>query len=191
MMPRLKAILASRPVRHLTGTDRISSAVLIPVYRRDDEFYVAFIQRTDRVSTHKGQISFPGGSRDPQDKSLAETALRECAEEIGVAPDSVDLIGELDDFPTHVSYYIISPFVGVIPWPYPFRADAWETEEIIEVPVSTLLDGHCRTEASETVDGEHVTTYFYTYQGRTIWGATARILHQFLELWEEAARTLS
>ena len=187
-MPRLKAILAARPVHHITDSGRIRAAVLIPVYWREGEFYVAFIQRTDRVSTHKGQISFPGGSREPQDKSLAETALRECAEEIGVAPESVELIGELDDFPTHVTYYIISPFVGVIPWPYPFKADAWETEEIIEVPVSFLLDHHCRSEAPETVDGEHITTYFYTYKGRTIWGATARILHEFLELWEQAER---
>src|SRR5512136_551526 len=133
MITRLKALLAARPVRRVTNPDRISSAVLIPVYWRENEFYLAFIQRTNRVSTHKGQISFPGGSRDPQDESLADTALRECAEEIGVAPESVELIGELDDFPTHVSHYIISPFVGVIPWPYPFKTDAWETEEIIEV----------------------------------------------------------
>ena len=190
MISRLKALLTARPVLHITNTDRISSAVLIPVYWRENEYYLAFIQRTDRVSTHKGQISFPGGSRDPEDKSLAETALRECAEEIGVVRESVELIGELDDFPTHVSHYIISPFVGVIPWPYPFKKDAWETEEIIEAPISALLDHHCRSEAPENVDGEHITTYFYTYKGRTIWGATARVLHQFLELWEQAARTL-
>jgi len=135
------------------------------------------------VKDHKGQISFPGGTYEAKDRILVNTALRECAEEIGLAADRVELLGELDDTISIGSGYIISPFVAIIPWPYPLKVDQWETEEIIEVPISALLDKSNLPQETEIIDGETVTSYFYHYQGRVIWGATARILNQFLDIF--------
>jgi 8-oxo-dGTP pyrophosphatase MutT (NUDIX family) len=112
--------------------------------------------------------------------------LRECAEEIGLVPTEVDVLGELDDMLTEISNYIISPFVALIPWPYQFKVDGWETDEIIEVPVSALRAKEYLRQQTEIKGGQAVTSYFYHYQGRVIWGATARILHQFLDIFSQA-----
>ncbi len=140
------------------------------------------------MKDHKGQISFPGGAYEKQDGMLVNTALRECTEEIGLAAEAVELLGELDDFLTVGSGYIISPFVGAIPWPYPLKVDPIEVKEIVEVPISALLDKDCVRQETEVIDGQLVTSYFYHYQERVIWGATARILNQFLDIWAEIAK---
>jgi len=137
------------------------------------------------VKEHKSEISFPGGAHQDGDRTLVDTALRECTEEIGLMADRVEVLGELDDTITTTSSYIISPFVAIIPWPYPFKVDQWETEEIIEIPISALLDKDCLRQETEIVDGKAVTSYFYHYQGRIIWGATARILNQFLDIFAQ------
>ncbi len=183
MMKRLKQALSQRPKRRISDRSLIPSAVLIPIYFKDGQYHILFIQRTDRVKVHKGQISFPGGACEPNDGTAANTALRECTEEVGVVAESVELLGELDDFFTIGSGYIVTPFVGVVPWPYPFKPDGHETEELIEVPVSALLDKNCLRQEKEVVDGWEVPTYFYNYQGKVIWGATARILNQLLDIW--------
>ena len=134
------------------------------------------------MKDHKGQISFPGGAYEEGDRTLLETALRESAEEIGLKPGDVEVLGELDDTPSLTSEYAISPFVGLIPWPYKFEINYDETDELIEVPISALLDKKCQYEETGTYDGETVNTYFYRYQGTIIWGATGRILHQLLEI---------
>ena len=187
MFLKLKEYLSKRQPVLVTNTDRVISAVLVPIYNNDGEYHIIFTQRTNRVSTHKGQISFPGGVRDKTDASLTDTALRECTEEVGVACEAVDILGQLDDCPTFVSHFIITPFLGAIPWPYKFKMNEMETSEIIDIPIQALLDETCRTVGSEIVDGEPMTAYFYTYKGKVIWGATARILYQFLTIWQEVA----
>jgi 8-oxo-dGTP pyrophosphatase MutT (NUDIX family) len=187
MISRLRQVLSQRKVNHITGTDRIAAAVLIPIYRENGEYYIIFTRRTHQVSTHKGQISFPGGAHDPGDSSMQDTALRECEEEVGIACTAVDILGELDDFATHVSYFVISPYVGLIPWPYEFTLSESETAEIIRVPISALLDKTCMSEGNEIMDEQLVPACFYTYNGNVIWGATARILKEFLEVWQLAA----
>ncbi len=185
-MERLKQLLSERKPRRITGTDRIPSAVLIPIYEDHGDYHIIFTQRTHKVSTHKGQISFPGGVRDEEDRSLADTALRECTEEVGLACEAVEILGQLDDCPTFVSNYLITPFVGAIPWPYEFKISEMETQEIIDAPISGLLDQDCRSDGTEIVDGAPIAAYFYNYKGKIIWGATARILHQFLDIWQQA-----
>jgi len=185
MKQRLKQALSRRQTRHIVDASRVSSAVLIPVYYKEGEYHILFTKRTERVKDHKGHISFPGGAYEEEDVTLGNTALRECAEEIGLAAEAVELLGELDDMSTIGSGYIISPFVAVIPWPYPLKADPFEVEEIIEVPISALLDKDCLREGTDTLDGQVINTYFYDYQGRIIWGATARILNQFLDIYTQ------
>ena len=96
------------------------------------------------------------------------------------------MLGELDDTLTITSNFIVTPFVGVISWPNKLKADGWETDEIIEVPIAVLLDKNWREDKEEVIGGKSVTSHFYHYEGRVIWGATARILHQFLDLYTQA-----
>ncbi len=189
MENELKQALARRQKQPIINAKRVPSAVLVPLYNKEGHYHILFTQRTDRVREHKGQISFPGGARHKRDKTLLDTALRESAEEIGLDPGQVEILGELDDTVTETSHYVISPFVGLIPWPYKFEVDGWETEAIIEVPISALMGKGCLREETEIKDGRAATSYFYHYRGKVIWGATARILHQFLELYTQATKS--
>jgi 8-oxo-dGTP pyrophosphatase MutT (NUDIX family) len=186
MKQRLKQALSQRNKQRIVDGSRTSAAVLVPIYYKQGHYYILLIKRTEWVKKHKGEISFPGGARDEGDKTLLDTALRECAEEIGLAPEKVEILGELDDEVSVKTNYVITPFVGLIPWPYQFKADGEETEEIIEAPILVLQDrGYSHQEIR---DGKTVTKYFYNYQGRVIWGATARILNKFLGIFAEAMR---
>jgi hypothetical protein len=104
-------------------------------------------------------------------------------------PNDVEVLGELDDTTTVTSSYIISPFVALIPWPYQFKLNRMEAEEIIEVPISALLNKDCLRQETEIRDGKTVTLYFYHYQERVIWGATAKILTQFLDIFAQVSRS--
>lgn len=187
----MKQVLSQRQKSRVVDASRVPSAVLVPIYHKQGEHYILFTKRTETVKDHKGQISFPGGAYKKQDGTLANTALRECAEEIGLAAEAIELLGELDDTATTTSSYIISPFVGAIPWPYPLKVDPREVEEIVEVPISALLDKDCLHQGTDTLDGQVITTYFYDYQGKVIWGATARILNQFLDIWDQVTKYIS
>ena len=183
MKQRLRQVLSRRQKRHIVDVSLVSSAVLLPICYRHGQYYVLFTKRTEEVKEHKGQISFPGGAYQEEDGTLLATALRECAEEIGLRVDEVEILGELDDTVTKTSNYVISPFVAFIPGSYRFKVSREEVEEIIEVPISVLLDKNSRREETKIINGEAVTSYFYHYQGRVIWGATARILNQFLDIF--------
>ena len=180
MEQMLKQALAQRSKQRINDAGLVSAAVLIPIYYKDGEYHILFTKRTETVKDHKGQISFPGGAYEEQDETLVNTALRECAEEIGLEAEGIELLGELDDMATRSTDYIISPFVATIPWPCSFKVDPIEVDEIIEVPLSALLDKDCVRHETEVVDGEVVDKYEYHYGGKIIWGATARILNQFL-----------
>ena len=182
MKQRLREALSQRQKRYIVDANRVLSAVLLPIYYKQGQYYILFTKRTEQVKEHKAQISFPGGACEKRDGTLVNTALRECTEEIGLKAEAVELLGELDDTVTTTSNYIISPFVAAIPWPHPFKVNRRETEEIIEVPISALLDKSSLRQETEILDGEVVSSYSYHYQGRVIWGATARILNQFLDI---------
>ncbi|MGD0795526.1 MAG: CoA pyrophosphatase [Dehalococcoidales bacterium] len=187
MKTELKNLLAARQKQPIDDPARVPSAVLIPLYQEQGQYYIVFIKRTDIVKTHKGQVSFPGGGRDSCDKTLRDTAIREACEEIGLRAEDIDVIGELDDEITTTSNYIVTPFVAMIPWPYKFTIEKAEVDEIISVPVSALLDRANIRPAIETLDGGIVVdSYNYLYQGKIIWGATARILQKFLEIFKAA-----
>ncbi len=183
MLDKLKVALLQREKLRLNDANLIPSAVLVPIYLKEGEFFILFTKRTERVRVHKGQISFPGGAYRKSDKTLLNTALRESAEEIGLEPSRVEMLGELDDTATVTSEYLISPFVGLIPWPYKFKLDRREVEEIIEAPISALMDKNCLEVVTKRMEGRELSFYYYHYQGRIIWGATAAILKQFLDIF--------
>jgi 8-oxo-dGTP pyrophosphatase MutT (NUDIX family) len=182
VIEKLRSVLAKRPVYRISDSKQRVSAVLVPLFLKDGQYYLLFIQRTERVREHKGQISFPGGAYERADKTLLNTALREAQEEIGLASGDVEVLGELDDMLTVSTNYIISPFVGLIPFPYNFELDKWETEELIEAPIAALQKKSCLSEETTITDGKEVIGYSFKYGDKVIWGATARILKQFLEL---------
>jgi len=182
MEAALKSILAQRTKLYIHEKTRLPSAVLIPIFKKDGQYHIVFIKRTNTVKTHKGQISFPGGMRDAGDKSLQDTALREAEEEIGLRKEDTTLLGEMDDQITTTSNFIVTPFVAMIPWPYYFTAQKAEVAEIITVPIPSLLAKDAMKPETEMLDGKEVESFAYYYSGARIWGATARILNKLLAI---------
>lgn len=178
---RIQTILAQRPRQEIEDPALICAAVLIPLLCKDGEWHVMVTQRTQTVEHHKGQISFPGGACEPDDVDLRATALRETFEEIGVPPEAVEVLGALDDFPT-ITRFVVTPYVGVIPHPFPYRLHAVEVEAVIEVPLSFLRDAdNLRVEQME-YEGRSHDVLFWDFGAYTIWGATARMLKTLLDL---------
>ncbi len=176
---------------YITDASRRPSAVLIPVYFYRGQYFILFTRRSELVHHHKGEISFPGGGFQPEDGSLVKTALRESYEEIGLAPGDVKVLGELDDMLTRGSDYIVTPFVGSILPEYKFKLDSFETAEIIRIPVAVLLEEGCRREEPViTLGDKPVVPYVYAYKGNMIIGATARILKQLLDIFEQLSGEL-
>jgi len=160
----------------------VAAAVLVPIVDHAGEPYILFAKRTDRVGHHKGQIAFPGGVIDPGDRTALDAALREAEEEISLPRAAVEPLGAIDDSETVATRFVITPFVGVVRRPVVWQPDGHEIERVIEVPFELLAaEGSCRVEHWER-DGVTRPVYFFDYEDDTIWGATARILVQFLEL---------
>jgi 8-oxo-dGTP pyrophosphatase MutT (NUDIX family) len=178
---QIRGLLGQRTHRTLDDPTLTCAAVLIPLLLKQGEWHVLVTQRTQDVEHHKGQISFPGGVREPDDANLQATALRETFEEIGVPPEAVEVLGRLDDFET-ITHFVVTPFVGIIPHPFAYRLEAHEVQAVVEVPFSFLRDpAHLRTEPREN-EGRLYEVLFWEYGPYTIWGATARILKGFLDL---------
>lgn len=155
------------------------------IYDKNGEYCVLLNKRTEQVEHHKGEISFPGGSKDPEDETLLQTALRETHEEMGVLPEHIKLLGELDDVPTTTSF-LINTYVGTIPYPYEFRPSDIEVAEVLEVPIHHLMDGDNKRDEVRVSDGLPVNSPVYSYRGHLVYGATARILERFIELLRSA-----
>jgi 8-oxo-dGTP pyrophosphatase MutT (NUDIX family) len=191
MKEKLRQALSARGKERIINSQRTSAAVILPFYEKQNQYHILFTKRTTNVKNHQGQISFPGGAYQEGDSSLLDTALRECCEEIGLSPDQIEILGELDDTPTFTSNYIITPFAGLLRCPFTLKVNRYEIAEIIEAPVPALLDTNNLHYGTEVVDNQTITAYYYSYQGKVIWGATARILHQFLSIFAQVLERTS
>jgi 8-oxo-dGTP pyrophosphatase MutT (NUDIX family) len=156
------------------------AAVLLP-FVGDPEPWIVFTKRTDELPRHPGEISFPGGMRHGADPDLLATALRETNEELGIRPETVDVLGALSPLQTFTSGTAIVPFVGTLASDPVFAPNPAEIAEVLEFPVARLLE----VERPMAWSREHETYWGHVYEldGHTIWGATARILNEFLELY--------
>lgn len=181
----IRAILGAHQPRVRSEEHLIPAAVLIPLFLKNDELYVLLTVRTDTVEAHKGQISFPGGAREPGDTDMLATALRETEEEVGIIPDDVEVLGQLDQL-ISVTDFIITPFVGMIPYPYEFRPSEAEIAKLLQVPLSFFLDDRNRRIENKLYQGREIPVYFFDYNEHTVWGVTARILVGFLQLLKSA-----
>ncbi|MGH9399777.1 MAG: NUDIX hydrolase [Thermoanaerobaculia bacterium] len=178
-MEEVRARLASRPRREsLDERNSRRAAVLVPLFVREGGLWVLFTRRTETVEHHRGQISFPGGTEEPQDESLFATAMRESEEEIGLARGDAIPLGSLSPMVTSTSFYV-EPFVAAIPQPYVFRPQESEIAEIIEAPVAALSDPAILEK--KPFPGRPEPVLFYHYGRHVIWGATARILAELLD----------
>ena len=151
------------------------------VYPKEGEPHLLLNKRSESVEDHKGEVSFPGGRMDEGDGSLLDTALREAHEEVGVRPGDVRVLRRLEDVETSTGYRV-SPFLGTIHEGYPFVVSTVEVAELVEVPVAALLDGSTIRDETRIEDGVPVSRPNYAYDGHLIWGATARIVTDLLEL---------
>ena len=181
LLAHVQAALARRggpPPRELPAGVRRAAVLLVLVHVRG-EAALLLTKRSHLVEHHKGQISLPGGVVEPGESPL-DAALRETSEEIGVRAQDVTILGPLDEEETVVSGFMLTPFVGSIPYPYPLRASPAEVHRVLEVPLRTLLDP--RNLRTELWDHEGVSRiiYFYTVGADVVWGATARVITQFL-----------
>jgi 8-oxo-dGTP pyrophosphatase MutT (NUDIX family) len=157
------------------------AAVLLPIIVTEEEESLLFTRRSPRLRRQPGDISFPGGAVDPSDESPLATALRESREEVGLCSDDVTLLGQMDERGT-VTGFRITPFVGVVRGPYPFRTNH-EVEELFEVPLAALEDPAIRTiEQRQLRDGRVIDVYHYHYGEHDIWGITGRLVHELLKL---------
>jgi 8-oxo-dGTP pyrophosphatase MutT (NUDIX family) len=177
----LRGILNTRERQAINCPAYVRAAVVVPLFNKEGSCHILFTRRTEEVKHHKGQISFPGGAFDEEDGDLRKTALRETFEEIGLKEKDVRIIGTLDDIVTSTKF-VVTPFVGYFSYPYPFRLSQREIDELIEVPLSFLFDPACFTAREPVEGGPREVVFTYQYGKHAIWGATARILKQFLAL---------
>jgi 8-oxo-dGTP pyrophosphatase MutT (NUDIX family) len=153
---------------------------LLLIYPRDGVPHIVFTRRTEMVARHQGQISLPGGSRDPQDRSLEATALRETQEEIGIPAMDVELWGRIGDVYVAVSDFLIAPYVGAIDYEPTFTINPDEVAHVIEIPVDALRDPAVFREEDRVLRGNARRVEVYEVGPYEIWGATARIVQLFL-----------
>ena len=180
----LKQVLAERVKVDITDSDLMPAAVLILLYAKNGSFHVLLNKRSELVEYHKGEISFPGGARDPEDRDFVDTALRETEEEMGVSRGDITILGQLDDIITRTNFGV-RVYVGTIPYPYPFNPSADEIAEVLEIPISVLQDPTNLLQDARLVDGELSITISYACDGHVVFGATATILEQFLDIYSQ------
>jgi 8-oxo-dGTP pyrophosphatase MutT (NUDIX family) len=178
---RVGNLLSSRQRRVIEHPPFSHAAVLVPLFQKDGHCHLLFTKRSEEVKYHKGEISFPGGVVDEEDRELIHTALREAREEIGLKESDVQIVGVLDDIVT-ITEFIVTPIVGLFPYPYPFKVSEVEIAELIEVPLASLLNEDSFSEREIFREDQKEIVYAYQYGKHIIWGATARILNQFLDL---------
>ena len=165
----------------LTDETRVKcAAVLVPLVWHDEEWHLLYPRRTDKVESHKGQVSFPGGACDDGETTPEQTALREAEEEIGINPKDVKVLGRLANMIT-ITYFRVTPVVGVVKWPNVFRVGEHEVARVFTIPLGWLANPSNRWQF-ERSDLKRSLIAYHPYDGELLWGATARMTVDFLNI---------
>ncbi|HZP42381.1 MAG TPA: CoA pyrophosphatase [Candidatus Binatia bacterium] len=179
----LASTLAARSRVVLRRPEKAIAAVLVPLLAVDGEPHVLYTRRSALLPRHQGQIAFPGGRHHPdEDRDLQTTALREAHEEIGLSPTDVRILGALDDIETMATRFVITPFVGVVPYPYAWRPCEAEVDAIFTVPLRVLRAPETLRREVWDFSGRRVPIDTYAVDGHVIWGATQRITRNLLQM---------
>lgn len=176
----LRQRLASRQNRDLENSGLKHSAVMMLIMNKEGAPHVLLTRRTDTVSTHKGQVAFPGGGMDEHDGDYREVAYRETWEEVGIGRDRIEYIGRFDDY-ISISGFHVTCFVGAVEYPYDFTLNRSEIESHLEAPLSMFVKQEYDRYEVYTYQDKEYRVFFYYYQDYEIWGLTARILTDFGE----------
>jgi 8-oxo-dGTP pyrophosphatase MutT (NUDIX family) len=178
---RISLLLNSRTPRKLEYSHQGRAAVLMPIFELGEDYYFLLTERTHTVETHKGQISFPGGVAEAEDEALIGTALRETWEEVGLASNHLEVLGEFDEY-LSVTGLIVTPFVARIRSPFALNPNPDEVQEILQVPLSLFRDESCSRIEIRQRFGRDLPVYFYNFRGRDVWGLTAQMIRDFILL---------
>lgn len=161
----------------------VQSAVLIGIFEEKDGAHTLLIKRASYNGIHSGQISFPGGKYERIDTDLMATALREAHEEVGIEPTQVEIIGKLTPLFISVSNMLVHPYVGIIPKPTALKLDAHEVEYVITPSLALLQSKNCLASKVITSHGRTIEAPYFNAENEVIWGATAMIISELIELY--------
>ncbi len=180
---RLTEVLNSVKWRYRREPPELTrAAVILPLLEDPKGIEVLLTRRTNQVKSHRGQVSFPGGTVAPGDKGVVDTALRETEEEIGVKRSQIKILGTLPPLSTVSTGYFVYPTVATLLPPYDFMLSTREVREVFTVPLEYILDEqNWRLGPVETEEG-FFTSFYFRYKGYLVWGMTARLLRKFKEL---------
>ena len=157
------------------------ASVLIPLLESEGELFILLTQRSEHLHSHAGQVSFPGGKQDTQDANSLETALRETHEEIGLPPEKVEIIGTLDQI-LSLHYYLVTPFVALIPDDFVPIPNTGEIEAVFKVPLTFFMNGDNHWTEEFKTPIATVLAHHFDFQGYDIWGLTAKLILRLLEI---------
>jgi len=185
--PEAQRLMAPRPRSPLPAAaiDYRDAGVLLLLYPQGHALYLPLTRRCDNLAAHAGQVSFPGGLREPEDASLAATALREAHEELGLDTEGLELLGQLTPVEIPVSGFRIHPWVAYSPARPAFQPDPCEVAQLLEVPVDLLLDPATRATEVRTIRGYETEVPYFLVYGHKVWGATAAVLGEFVQLLKQ------
>jgi 8-oxo-dGTP pyrophosphatase MutT (NUDIX family) len=184
MLAALKQAFSRYSPSSIMSTGKVTASVVLPLYGDSTDIQIILTKRTTKVKYHKGEISFPGGMYEEKDGHTLNTAIRECHEEIGVKEGDIEIIGRLDDVHT-LTGFIITPYVGIIPYPYDFKPNPAEVSYLIFLPLTHLLRFEPILETAE-YEGRTEEIQAIYYNGERIWGATCRMLLWLKRIAENA-----
>ncbi len=185
LLGELKSLLASRPPKSLNGHDVRPAAVLLLVFPRNGQYYVHVQKRSRHMKSHASEACFPGGKPKSQDQDLLATALREAHEEENINPADVTILGRLNDTPTRTGFSM-KVFVGTIPQPYAYMPNPQEVDEVVDVPLKVLQDPANWREEARWENDALTTSHSYVYGPHIIYGATAKVIREFLDVVDQA-----
>ena len=176
----IRAKLADRTLQGVAASpDHRRAGVLVPLYVKERELWLLFTKRSDKLLNHRGQVSFPGGAHETGDRDLKDMAVRETEEELGLERKQIVLLGRLSPIVTNTNFYV-EPYVAAIPYPVELKPSPDEIEALWEIPISALMAPTAVEERN--FEGHEKPVLFYHYGQKTVWGATARILSELLDV---------
>ena len=174
-----KALADHNPLKNSFVRKRAS--VLIPLLESEGEIFLMLTRRSNKMRSHPGQVSFPGGKQDSCDEESMHTALRETYEEIGLPREKVDVVGMLDQI-LSLHYYLVTPYIGLIPSDFVPLPNADEIESVFKVPLAFFMKSENHWSEEKKILSFPVLVHHFEYQGYDIWGLTAKLIFRLLEV---------